>query len=136
MTAAVYTFQNLTYKEKLQNREISLVFLATKKTLTTHYFSKCYENLMRNFSVDAFILKRLLKYLSDLCVKTVTDLESLLFLFARCLILFHSVLFFVIQQTFTGKHLCWSLFLIKWQASILLKRASNTIVFLSNLRNL
>ena len=34
---------------------------------------------------------------------------------------------------FTGKHLCWSLFLIKlhpWMASTLLKRDSNTGVFL------
>ena len=39
---------------------------------------------------------------------------------------------------FTGKHLCWSLFLIKLQdfrAETLLKRDSNTGVFLWNLRN-
>ena len=39
---------------------------------------------------------------------------------------------------FTGKYLCWSLFLIKLQASrpaTLLRRDSNTGVFLSNFRN-
>ena len=39
---------------------------------------------------------------------------------------------------FTGKHLCWSLFLIELQAfkpAILLKRDSNTDVFPGNLRN-
>ena len=37
---------------------------------------------------------------------------------------------------FTEKHLCWSLFLIKLRASVsLLKRGSNTSVFLWNLRN-
>ena len=39
---------------------------------------------------------------------------------------------------FTGKHLCWSLFLIKfqtWRQATLLKRDSNTCVFLCTLRN-
>ena len=39
---------------------------------------------------------------------------------------------------FTGKHLCWSLFLIKfqaWMSAILLKRDSNSGVFLWSLRN-
>ena len=36
---------------------------------------------------------------------------------------------------FTVKHLCWSLFLIKFQAWTLLKGNSNTDVFLWNLRN-
>ena len=39
---------------------------------------------------------------------------------------------------FTGKYLCWSLFLIKlqaWKHGTLLKRDSNTDVFLWNLRN-
>ena len=36
---------------------------------------------------------------------------------------------------FTGKYLCWSHFLIKLQAASLLKRDSNTGVFLCMLRN-
>ena len=36
----------------------------------------------------------------------------------------------------TGKQLCWSLFLIKLQASNLLKKDSNTAVFLRNLRKI
>ena len=38
----------------------------------------------------------------------------------------------------TGKHLCWSLFLMKlqtWRPATLLKRDFNTIVFLWNLKN-
>ena len=41
--------------------------------------------------------------------------------------------FLKISINFTGKHLCWSLFLIKLQAfrtATLLKRGSNTAVFL------
>ena len=37
--------------------------------------------------------------------------------------------------SFTRKHLCWSLFLIKFNKTTLLKRESNTDVFLWNLRN-
>ena len=39
---------------------------------------------------------------------------------------------------FTGKQMCWSLFLIRlqaWKAATILKRDSNTGVFLCNLRN-
>ena len=46
--------------------------------------------------------------------------------------------FLNIFGNFTGKYLCWSLFLIKLQflrAAILLKRDSNRVVFLWNSRN-
>ena len=36
---------------------------------------------------------------------------------------------------FTGKHLCWSFFLIKFRSKTLLRRDSNIDVFLGNLRN-
>ena len=43
-----------------------------------------------------------------------------------------------IFENFVVKHLCWSLFLIKlevWRSAVLLKRDSNTGVFLWNMRN-
>ena len=46
-------------------------------------------------------------------------------------------LFLKISQIFTGKHLCWSLFLIKLQVlkpATVLKKDSNTYVFLCILR--
>ena len=55
----------------------------------------------------------------------------------------HSQMFFVIGvlknfANFTGEHLCWSLFFIKlqaWTPAALLKRDSNTGVFLWNLQD-
>ena len=47
-------------------------------------------------------------------------------------------MFLKTSKNLTGKHLCWSLSLIKLQASrhgTLFKRDSNTGVFLRNLRN-
>ena len=43
-----------------------------------------------------------------------------------------------IFENFVVKHLCWSIFLIKleaWRSAVLLKRDSNTGVFLWNMRN-
>ena len=52
--------------------------------------------------------------------------------------MFLKIVAFKNLANFTGKHLCWSLFLIKlytWGPETLLKRDSNTDVFLRNLPN-
>ena len=56
---------------------------------------------------------------------------------ALCLLYDFHIYNFKNFANFTGKHLCWSLFLIKVQdfrAATLLKRDSNTDVFLWNLQ--
>ena len=53
--------------------------------------------------------------------------------------MFFKIVFLKNFANFTGKHICWSLFLIKLQAfrsSAVLKRDSNTGIILWNLRNL
>ena len=55
-----------------------------------------------------------------------------------CSQMFFKLVVFKNFANFTGKHLCWSLFLIKLQAfrpAAFLKRDSNTGVFLWSLRN-
>ena len=66
-------------------------------------------------------------------------MENLIIIFRNCRSpMFPKIVVPKNLANFTGKHLCWSLFLIKlkaWEPATLLKRDSNTGVFLWNLPN-
>ena len=73
---------------------------------------------------------RSFSHLNQICFKC--EIPLLFFLRPQ---MFFKIGALKIFSNFTGKHLCWSLFLIKLQprrSETLLKRDSNTVVFLSN----
>ena len=117
---SIVKYNSLNKSYRIMNLKVSKFSGSEKKTISIYSFSYFWEYqpqfaLVCSYFLIIFILVALVRFRKQS---------------------FADALFPENFANFTGKHLCWSLFLIKsFKLATILKKDSNTSAFLWNLRN-